>query len=382
MTLNNTTQATKIKLVDLNRQHELLRDDLLVAFEKVLTKGRFILGPEISQLEAGFAEMHGCAHAVGVSSGTDALMLALKALDIGPGDEVIVPAMTFCATVEAVTNLGASPVMVDVEPETLGMNFQQAEAAVTGRTRAIIPVHLHGWPVPLDPFLKLSATKGLDILEDCAQAHASEEDGHPVGSRSRAGCFSFFPAKNMGALGDAGIVTTQDEDLANRVRALANHGRHSKHANAELGYNSRIDELQAAFLNVKLPHLLEWNAHRRQLASRYTQLLADTPLRLPIEFSSDRLPCFHLYVVRCADKSERDQLAAYLRSVEIETGMHYPMPLHLQPALTYLGYQQGQFPVSEVAAETMLSLPIFPGMLDEEQDRVAESINTFFGKQV
>ena len=378
MISTTTTESTKIKLVDLNRQHEALRDELLLAFDNVLARGRFILGSEITRLEEDFAEMHGCCHAVGVSSGTDALTLTLKALDVGPGAEVIVPAMTFCATVEAVSNIGATPVLVDVETETLGMDFEQASAAVTDRTRAIIPVHLHGWPVQLKPFLQLASHRGIHVVEDCAQAHGSQEHGHPVGSRSRAGCFSFFPAKNLGALGDAGIVTTQDEQLAVRIRALANHGRHAKHANTELGFNNRIDELQAAFLNVKLPCLLEWNEERRRLARRYNDLLAPTLLALPKIQDHHRLPCFHLYVVRCDDHEQRDQLAKHLRSDDVETGMHYPTPLHLQPALAHLGYSQGQFPVAERSAETMLSLPLFPGMLDEEQDQVVESLLTFF----
>lgn len=373
----STANATDIKLVDLSRQHDELRTELQEAFDEVLTKGRFILGPQITKLENSFAELHGCQYAVGVSSGTDALTLALKALNIGPGDEVIVPAMTFFATAEAVCILGAKPVLVDVEPETLGLDASKTAAAITDKTRAIIPVHLHGWPVRLDPFLQMTDERGLVLIEDCAQAHGAQEGGHPVGSRSHAGCFSFFPAKNLGALGDAGIVTTQSREVADRVRALANHGRHDKHANAELGFNSRIDELQAALLNVKLPYLVEWNEQRRALAHRYSEFLRSTHLNVPKASDHDRLSSYHLYVVRCSDRLERDRLAAELRECKIETGVHYPTPLHLQLAFAFLGHSKGQFPVAEKAADTMLSLPLFPGMTEEEQDRVVEAVLRF-----
>lgn len=369
--------STAVKLVDLSRIHNELRPELIEAFEDVLDKGRFILGPQIAKLEEDFAQLQGCRHAAGVSSGTDALTLALKALDVGPGDQVIVPAMTFFATAEAVCILGATPVLVDVEPETLGLDPAQAAAAITDKTKAIIPVHLHGWPVPLDPFLQMTAERGLVLLEDCAQAHGASENGYPVGSRSHAGCFSFFPAKNLGALGDAGIVTTQSQELADRVRALANHGRSGKHANGEVGFNSRIDELQAALLNVKLPHLLDWNEQRRTLARRYNDLLASTHLVLPTSASDDRVPSYHLYVVRCRDAADRGRLAAELKSRQIETGIHYPTPVHLQEAFAFLGYANGQFPEAEQSARTMLSLPIFPGMTEDEQDRVVEGVLRF-----
>lgn len=372
-----TSTATDVKLVDLSRIHNELRAELVEAFEDVLDNGRFILGPQVTKLEQDFAQLQGCGHAAGVSSGTDALTLALKALDVGPGDEVIVPAMTFFATAEAVCILGAKPVLVDVEPETLGMDPAKAAAAITAKTKAIIPVHLHGWPVPLDPFLQMTAERGLALLEDCAQAHGASENGHPVGSRSHAGCFSFFPAKNLGALGDAGIVTTQNQDLADRVRALANHGRSGKHANGEVGFNSRIDELQAALLNVKLPYLLEWNEQRRALAARYNELLGATHLRLPKSADDRRVPSYHLYVVRCRDAAERSRLAAELKSRQIETGIHYPTPVHLQEAFAFLGHAKGQFPEAEKSADSMLSLPIFPGMTEEEQDRVVEGVVRF-----
>ena len=370
--------SSPIKLVDLNRQHDALRDELVAAFDKVLKRGRFILGDEITELEREFARLHGCRHAVGVSSGTDALTLTLRALDIGPGDEVIVPAMTFFATAEAVCEVGATPVFADIDPFTLGLDSAQAERAIRKQTKAIIPVHLHGRPVLLAPFLQMAEENGLAIIEDCAQGHGASEAGHAVGSRSVAGCFSFFPAKNLGALGDAGIVTTQSPEIAQRVRALANHGRHEKHANAEIGCNARLDELQAALLNVKLPHLATWNQQRKYLAQRYSELLGAAPLSLPAEENDECVSSHHLYVVRCTGRAERDALAAHLKSRKIETGIHYPTPLHLQPALRHLGYAQGQLPVSERAGETMLSLPLFPEMRIDEQDRVVATVFDFY----
>jgi dTDP-4-amino-4,6-dideoxygalactose transaminase len=375
---NAPSDGFRLKLVDLNRQHSELRGELILAFESVLNRGTFILGPEVTRFESEFAKLHRCQCAAGVSNGTDAITLALKALNIGPGAEVIVPAMTFFATAEAVCNVGAKPVIVDVEPETLGMDFDRAREAITKATRAIIPVHLHGWPVRLGPFLKLASELELALIEDCAQAHGASEDGHPVGSRSDAGCFSCFPAKNLGALGDAGIVVTQSAAIADRVRALANHGRRQKHANTEVGYNNRLDELHAAILNVKLPYLSGWNERRRALAQRYSETLVETPLLVPSQADESRVPAFHLYVVRCRDRAERDQLAMDLKIGGIETGMHYPTPLHLQPGLSFLDYTRGSFPVAELAAETMLSLPLFPEMTDQEQDRVLERILAFF----
>jgi dTDP-4-amino-4,6-dideoxygalactose transaminase len=375
---NAAHDGFKLKLVNLNRQHDQLRDELMLAFESVLNHGSFILGTEVARFEREFAKLHCCEYAVGVSNGTDAITLALKALNIGPGAEVIVPAMTFFATAEAVCNVGATPVIVDVEPETLGMDFELTRQAITSATRAIIPVHLHGFPVRLGPFLSLASELELALVEDCAQAHGASEDGYPVGSRSDAGCFSCFPAKNLGALGDAGIVVTQSEAVADRLRALANHGRRQKHANTEVGYNNRLDELQAAVLNVKLQYLLGWNDRRRALARRYSDSLIETPLILPALSDDSRVSAFHLYVIRCRDRAERDQLAADLKAYGIETGMHYPIPLHLQPGLSFLGYAKGHFPVAETAADMILSLPLFPEMTETEQDRVVERILEFY----
>lgn len=366
-----------IKLVDLNLQHTLLHEDLNAAFQSVLSRGQFILGQQIQTLEADFAAYQDCQYAVGVSSGTDALLLALRALGVGPGDEVIVPSMTFCATAEAVWSVGARPVLVDVEPDTWGLDPVLTAAAITERTKAIIPVHLHGWPVPLAPFLELAQQHDLVLLEDCAQAHGARESGCAVGSRSAAGCFSFFPGKNLGALGDGGMVTTNDRELATRIRSLANHGRRDKYLNDEIGYNARLDELQAAFLNVKLRHLNEWNEQRRTLALRYNQAFAGLSCKTPPGFDGDRLPVFHLYVIQCDSVHIRDNLAQFLKSNNIQCGIHYPVPLHLQPAFEFLGHAPGSLPVSEHAAQTMLSLPIYPGMTPAQQDIVIEQVTQF-----
>lgn len=371
-----------LKLVDLSLQHNLLHAELGAAFRLVLDRGQFILGPQVRKLEEAFAAYHHCSHGVGVSNGTDALLLALKALGVGPGDEVIVPSMTFCATAEAVCLVGARPVLVDVEPETLGLDPVLTEAALTERTRAIIPVHLHGWPVPLEPFLALAERYDLAIVEDCAQAHGAREQGYPVGSRTAAGCFSFFPGKNLGALGDGGMVLTNDPALADQVRALSNHGRRGKYLNDEIGYNARLDELQAAFLDVKLRHLENWNEQRRTIAARYSQALADFPMKTPPTFGEDRIPVFHLYVIQCATSQMRDRLAHFLKTQDIQTGIHYPVPLHLQPALKFLGHEPGSLPVSEQAAECILSLPIYPGMTTSQQDYVIENVAQFWATHV
>lgn len=370
-----------IKLVDLNIQHALLHEELQAAFNSVLTGSQFILGSQGQKLAETFAAYHHCSYGVGVSSGTDALVLVLKALGIGAKDEVIVPSMTFFATAEAVCLVGARPVLVDVEPETLCLDPVLTEAAITNRTKAIIPVHLYGWPVPIKPFLVMAKRYSLAIVEDCAQAHGAKEQGYPVGSRTTAGCFSFFPGKNLGALGDAGMVVTNDTFLADKVRALANHGRSEKYLHHEIGYNARLDELQAAFLNVKIRYIEGWNEQRRHLANRYNQALAELPIKIPPAFG-EYTPSFHLYVIQCDTTETRDRLAHFLKTQGIQTGIHYPVPLHLQPGLEFLGHKPGSIPVSEQAALCILSLPIYPGMTVDQQNYVIEKMAEFFNTHV
>ena len=371
-----------IKLIDLNLQHAEIADELQQAFDKVMSKGRFISGNEVKTFETAFATNHGCKHGIGVSSGTDALILALKAMGIGMGDEVIVPSMTFIATAEAVSWLGARPVFVDIDPDTLQITPELVESAINKQhTKAIIPVHLHGYPVCMDNFLKLAQSYQLNIIEDCAQAHGAKESGYSVGSRSMGGCFSFFPAKNLGALGDGGIVITNNDEFADRVRLLSNHGRHQKYVHELIGCNARIDELQAAFLNVKLKYLPKWNEQRRKLAQVYDLALADLPLKRPPLGCSENVPVFHLYVVHCDTKKTRTELIKYLREHNIETGIHYPLPLHLQPAFEHLGYKKGDFPVTEAVADCIVSLPLYPGMTSSQQEYVIEKLQTFFTNQ-
>jgi dTDP-4-amino-4,6-dideoxygalactose transaminase len=367
-----------IKLLDLDLLHQTIASELESAFHHVCGKGRFILGEEIRQFETAFSTLHGCQYGIGVSSGTDALLLALKAMGIGPGDEVIVPAMTFIATAEAIAWIGAKPVLADVSSETLLLTPELAAGVITEKTRAIIPVHLHGYPVQLGGFLELAKRYNLHILEDCAQAHGAQEQGYPVGSRTIGGCFSFFPGKNLGALGDGGMVVTNDEAFAQQVRSLSNHGRKEKYVSEQLGCNARLDELQAAFLNVKLVYLEKWNQHRRELARGYHEALLDLPLQTPPLGGVKEVSVFHIYAIRCESQEIRSQLAQHLKQQGIETGIHYPVPLHLQPSLQNLGYQAGDFPVSEAAANCLLSLPLYPGMTSLQQEVVVGQIKAFF----
>jgi dTDP-4-amino-4,6-dideoxygalactose transaminase len=367
-----------IKLLDLDLLHQPLVPELELAFRQVLGKGRFILGEEILKLENTFATYQGCRYGIGISSGTDALILSLKALGVGVGDEVILPSMTFIATAEAVAWLGAKPVLVDVHPDTLLLTAELAETAITEKTKVILPVHLHGYAVPLDGFLALAQRYNLQIVEDCAQAHGATEKNYPVGSRSKGGCFSFFPGKNLGALGDGGMVVTNDEAFAQKVRSLQNHGRKEKYVSDTIGCNARLDELQAAFLNVKLPYLEEWNQQRRALAEAYDISLSGLPIKTPSLGTLENVPVFHLYVIRCESKTIRTKLAQALKQQNIETGIHYPVPLHLQPSLQKFGYQPGDFPVSETASDCILSLPLYPGMTAEQQNFVVEQIRAFF----
>ncbi|NET72042.1 MAG: DegT/DnrJ/EryC1/StrS family aminotransferase [Sphaerospermopsis sp. SIO1G2] len=367
-----------IPLVDLHWQHRLLREELETTFHNVIEKGQFILGSQVRKLEEQFSEYHNCQYAIGASSGTDALVLVLKALDIQPGDEVIVPAMTFYATAEAVCIVGATPVIVDVEPEKLGLDSNLTSEAISEKTKAILPVHLHGWPVPLDPFLAMAEKHNLAVIEDCAQAHGARENGYPVGSRSIAGCFSFFPGKNLGALGDAGMVVTNHPEIAQKVKLLANHGRKEKYLHELVGYNARLDELQAAFINVKFAYLEEWNEQRRNLAKRYNQAFAKLPLQTPPETTENLVPSYHLYVLHCESSKVRNQLMDFLKKHNVQSGIHYPVPLNMQPGLKDLGYEAGGFPISEKASERIISLPIYPGMSLEQQNQVIETVLDFF----
>jgi dTDP-4-amino-4,6-dideoxygalactose transaminase len=329
------------------------------------------MGPELDAFEREFASYCSCEHAVGVSSGTDALKLAYLAAGVGPGDEVVVPANTFIATAEAVTHVGATPVFVDCLAATANMDPSKLAGAVTGATKAIVPVHLYGQPADMDPILDLAASRGISVIEDACQAHGAVYRGRLAGSMGRAAAFSFYPGKNLGALGDGGAVTTNDAALAERIGLLRNHGQSDKYTHAVVGYCDRLHNLQAAFLAIKLRGLQAANGARGRAAALYDRLLADVPGVSPIGTRADVEHVHHLYVV---EVEQRDRVRAALDAAEIEHGIHYPVPLHLTPAYASLGYGRGDFPVAERLAERILSLPMHPYLSEEQIERVAATL--------
>lgn len=359
-----------VPFVDLPRLHSRMGDDLHRAFNDVLERGAFTLGEPVERFEREFAAYIGALDAVGVGSGTDALHLALRACDVGPGDEVITAVNTFAATAEAIVMAGARPVFVDVDEDTLLMNPAAVEAAITERTRAVIPVHLHGQPVDMVSLMEIASRAGIKVIEDACQAHGARFGMFKAGGYGDAGCFSFYPGKNLGALGDGGIVTTNDPTIAERIRLLRNHGEDASRLHVESGYCSRLHGLQAAFLSEKLMYLEEWNALRVQAAALYDDLLSETDVRLPGR-AEGATHVFHLYVVRLR---ERDRMRQLLAERGIQTGIHYALPLHLEPAFSSLGYRRGEFPVAETAAASMVSLPMHPYIEYDEVNVVTEAI--------
>lgn len=367
-----------IKTKDYARQYAALWPTLGPAMERALLGDDPILGDAVARFEAAFAAHVGTRHAVGLNSGTDALILSLRALGVGPGDEVITAANTFLATVIAIAAVGARPVLVEPDERTLSLDVERTAAALTPRTRAILPVHLHGLPCAMAELLPLCTARGIVVLEDAAQAHGARcGDLGRVGALGEAGAFSFHPSKNLGAFGDGGAVTTDDDDLADRLRLLRNLGKSGKYEARTLGVNSKLDTLQAVVLEHKLPHLDSWNTRRRALAARYHAGLAGLAgrdgLRLPDD--GDGRHVYHLFVVRTA---RRDELATFLRHRGIATGMHYPIPPHLQPLDVDLGYRAGTLPITERAARESLSLPLSHEHDDTEIDRVVAAVQEFF----
>jgi dTDP-4-amino-4,6-dideoxygalactose transaminase len=355
-----------IPLLDLQGQYGPLRDELLAAIARVCDSQRFIGGPEVEGLEREIATYLGVQHAVGLSSGTDALLVALMALGVGPGDEVITPTFSFFATAGCVSRVGATPVLVDIDPLTYNMDPSAAAAAITPRTRAIIPVHLYGQSAEMDPVLADAARRGIAVIEDAAQAIGATYKGRAAGSMGKAGCFSFFPSKNLGAFGDAGLLTTDDDALAHEVRLLRNHGAEPKYFHKRIGGNFRLDALQAAVLRVKLPHLDRWTAMRRANADRYDALFADAGEAVTVPFrAAGRDHIFNQYVIRVP---QRDAVRARLDASGVGTEVYYPVPFHLQECFTPLGYKAGDFPAAEAAAAETLALPIY-GELTEAQQR-------------
>jgi dTDP-4-amino-4,6-dideoxygalactose transaminase len=357
---------------DLRPLREMLADELCEATQRVLASGWYILGPEVEAFEAEFAAYHGLSHAVGVANGTDAIELALKAAGIGPGDEVITVAHTAVATVCAVERSGAKPVLVDVDPITYTIDPAAAAAAVTPQTRAIVPVHLYGHPADMDAINALAQNHGLAVIEDCAQAHGARYRGKLVGTFGNLAAFSFYPTKNLGAYGDGGAVVTRDDVLAARLRRLRNYGQQQRYQSIERGINSRLDEMQAAILRVKLRHLDEHNEQRRRIAAAYNRQLKHvaTPRCWPDERATHHV--YHLYVVR---HHLRDMLRAALHRRGIAPQVHYPIPVHRQAAYVDLGYAPGSLPVTERLADEILSLPLYVGLSDDDVATVAAAVN-------
>lgn len=355
-----------IPLVDLQAQFEAIGDEVRANINRVLETSKFILSTEGEKLERAFSSFCGTEYCIGVSSGTDALFLALKALDISEGDEVITVPNTFIATTESITACGGKCVFVDVREDTCNIDVSKIEEKITSKTKAIIPVHLYGQTAEMDVIKEIAAKYGLKIIEDAAQAHGAKYKGANVCTFSDAACFSFFPGKNLGAFGDAGAVVTNDPVIAERVRLLRNHGRTKKYESEIEGTNSRLDEIQAAVLNVKLPYLQGWNELRQKHARQYKEALGDSDVILPFEME-EASHVYHLFVIRHED---RDLLRSILLDNKIGAGIHYPIPLHLQPAYRYLGHKHGDFPIAEKLSKEILSLPLFPELKEEQIEQV------------
>ena len=359
-----------IPLVDLQAQYETIKDEVNDAIRNVLEECDFILGAQVNEFEDAFAEYVGAKYAVGTSSGTSALMLALRALDIGSGDEVLTTPLTFTATAEAICHVGATPVFVDVDPSTFCIDPPKIEDAITARTRAIMPVHHYGNGCDMDSITRIAREHGLAVVEDAAQAHGATYHGKMLGTIGDIGCFSFYPGKNLGAYGDAGAVVTDRRDLAERIRALANHGRSKKYEHFEVGYGERLDTMQAAVLNVKLRHLSNWIERRRVLAERYNNLLQGLNVKRMMP-TDGCLPSYHIYAITVPD---RERILHYLVNHGVKAGIHYPIPLHLQDAYASLDYCFGDLPVSEEKANTEVSLPIYPEMSGSDVDYIVECV--------
>ena len=354
--------------------HDEIREELDKAYKTVMDRSYFIQGQELEQFEKEFATYCDCKYCIGVANGLDALILVLRAFDIGAGDEVIVPSNTFIATALAVSYVGATPVFVEPVLENYNIDVTKIEAAITEKTKAIIPVHLQGRMADMDPILEIAEKYNLKVIEDAAQAHGALYKGRKAGSLGHAAGFSFYPGKNLGALGDGGCVTTNDEELAKKVRALGNYGSDYKYHHIYKGTNSRLDEMQAAFLRVKLPQLDKWNAFRRVVADKYLKEIKNPLIKLPVASTDEYEHIYHVFVVRC---DRRDELEAYLADKGIGTVKHYPTPMHLQGAYKDLNIKEGELPIAEEISRTVLSLPMYYGMTDEQIDYVIQTLNEF-----
>ena len=369
----------KVPLLDLSEQNQALRPEIEAALGRVLDTNGFILGSEVAALEKELAEYCGAKYAIGCASGTDALLLALMAYDIGPGDEVITTPYSFFATVSSITRLGATPVFVDIDPETYNIDVLQIEAKITDRLKAIEPVHLYGQSADMRALMKISERSGIPIVEDAAQAIGAEENGKRVGSIGAIGCFSFYPSKNLGGMGDGGFLTTNDEALADKLFALRVHGSKEKYHHKWVGLNSRLDGFQGAVLRVKLPHLDRWTKQRQENAAMYRRLFTDAGLTEEVGLPAERDNVRHIYnqfVVRIPGR--RDELKQFLANSDIGSDIYYPLSLHLQECFEYLGYKEGSLPESERASKETLALPIFPELKPEQIEYVVEKFTEFY----
>jgi dTDP-4-amino-4,6-dideoxygalactose transaminase len=375
-------QASEISvpLLDLQGQYAPLRDDILVAIARVCDSQRFILGPEVEALERELADLLEVEHAVSVSSGTDALLAVLMAIGVGPGTEVVTPTYSFFATAGCVTRLGATPVFVDIDPVTFNVDPDAVARAISPRTRAIVPVHLFGLSADLDPLLEIGTRAGVPIVEDAAQAIGARYHGRPTGGFGLAGCFSFFPTKNLGAFGEGGLVTTNDASLASDLRQLRNHGAEARYVHPRVGGNFRLDALQAAVLRVKAPHLADWSGARRRNADRYRVLFAEMGLEHDIELPVEPAGLTHIYNQFVIRTRGRDALKAHLHAHRVGTEIYYPVPFHRQPCFADLGRASDEFPVADRAAAASLALPIFGELSAAQQRHVVTAIADFAGK--
>jgi Predicted pyridoxal phosphate-dependent enzyme apparently involved in regulation of cell wall biogenesis len=369
----------KVPLLDLKEQNDALRPEIEAALGRVLDTNGFILGGEVAELEKELAAYCGTKYAIGCASGSDALLLAMMAFDIGPGDEVITTPYSFFATVSAITRLGATPIFVDIDPQTYNLDVAQVEAKITARTKAIQPVHLYGQCADMAALNAIADKHGIPVVEDAAQAIGAEENGVRAGAMSAVGCFSFYPSKNLGGMGDGGFMTTNDDAIADKLLALRVHGSKERYYHKWVGLNSRLDGFQGAVLRVKLPHLDTWSNKRKANADRYRQSFESAGLTEQIALPVERENCRHIYnqyVVRVAGR--RDELREYLTASDVGTDIYYPLPLHLQECFAYLGGKLGDMPESERAGLETLALPIFPELTGEQQEHVVSSIAEFF----
>ncbi|RST60662.1 DegT/DnrJ/EryC1/StrS family aminotransferase [Siminovitchia terrae] len=354
-----------INLVDLKRQFQSVKNEILQEIDAVIERGQYVLGTKVRELEVKIAKRLGVSDAIAVANGTDALVLTLDGYGIGAGDEVITSPFTFFASAEAISRVGATPVFADVDPVTFNIDPKEVEKKITSATKAIIPVHLFGQPADMDELNALAKKYGLFVIEDACQAFGASYKGRPVGGLGNAACFSFFPTKNLGTMGDGGMITTSDSELASQIRKLRAHGTAQKYYHDRIGYNSRLDELHAAILLVNLVNIEEWNGKRRALADRYRQLLADAVhIRIPQEADD------HIYHLYCLESDRRAELMAALAKANIQSGVYYPRCLHLQEVYSGLGYQEGDFPVAERLSEKLFAIPMHPFLMEEEQDQI------------